>query len=257
MNIKKGYDKNYGKWFAGDVLRAVNTYSLIHDGESICVALSGGKDSITLLYILWYLNIYSHMQFNLSALHIKTDRYDTSVLKDLCEEFNISYFEESLCLEQAAPDKSICYVCSRLKRGAISDILKEQGISKIAYGHHANDVAETFFMNMVVNRKLGSFSPRVQYIDNDMVIIRPMIYLDEQTIINIHKHAELPILSYQCPYEQTNIRKDFKKAVEKLDVIFDARDFSKRLVSALENIDETNIWEMLKTGGMPADKGWS
>jgi tRNA 2-thiocytidine biosynthesis protein TtcA len=255
MNIKKGYNKNYGKWFAGDVLRAINTYSLIQDGEKICVALSGGKDSITLLYILWYLNTYSHLNFNLSAVHIKTDQYDTSVLKDLCEEFNVAYSEHSLCLERAAPDKSVCYVCSRLKRGAMSDILKELGISKIAYGHHANDVAETFFMNMLVNGKLGSFSPRVEYTDNDMVIIRPMIYLDEKVINDIHKHTGLPILSYKCPYEQTNIRKDFKKAVEKLELIFNARDFSKRLVGALENIDATNIWENLKTVEMPADKG--
>ena len=246
MDIKKRYDKCYGKWFVTDVLRAITTYDLIRDRERICVALSGGKDSITLLYILWYLSAYSHLRFDLCALHIRTDEYDTSVLEALCEELDITYLEGSLSLAEPSPSKSICYVCSRLKRGAISDMLKEQGIRKIAYGHHADDVAETFFMNIVENKKLGSFSPRVEYDNNDMVIIRPMVYLEEQLITRIHRHAGLPVLDYRCPYETKNIRKDFKKALRELDSLFDTQGFSRQLVSALENVDFTNIWENLK-----------
>ena len=246
MNITKGYDKNYGKWFLTDVLRAITAYDLIREGERVCVALSGGKDSTALLYILWYLGAYSHLKFDLSALHIRTDDYDTSVLADLCRELRITYHETSLNLKQGAPDRSICYVCSRLKRGAISDILKEQGIKKIAYGHHADDVTETFFMNIVQNRKLGSFSPRVEYDNNDMIIIRPMVYLDEQRIVTIHRHAGLPVLAYTCPHEKQHIRKNFKKAVGKLDSLFDTQGFSRQLVGALEHIDFTNIWENLK-----------
>ena len=242
MNITKDYDKNYSKWFLTDVLRAITAYDLIRDGEKGCVALSGGKDSTALLYILWYLNAYSHITFDLSALHVKTDEYDTSVLGDLCRELGITYHETSLKHKQRALGKSICYVCSRLKRGAISDILKDQGIKKIAYGHHADDVTETFFMNIVQNRKLGSFSPRVEYDNNDMIIIRPMIYLDEQRIASIHQHAGLPVLAYTCPHEEENIRKGFKKAVGRLDALFCVEGFSKRLVHALENIDRIHIW---------------
>jgi len=246
MAVKKGYDKHYGKWFLHDVLRAITTYDLIREGERVCVALSGGKDSTTLLYILWYLKSYSHMTFDLSALHIRTERYDTYVLRALCDDLGISYIEESLDLQQDIPAKSICYVCSRLKRGAISDVLKGQEIRKIAYGHHASDVAETFFMNIVKNRKLGSFSPRVEYEDNDMVIIRPMVYLDEPLIEKIHSHAGLPVLHYQCPYEAQNIRKDFKEAVGKLDTVFNIQGVPRLLVDSLENIDVTNIWENMK-----------
>jgi len=186
------------------------------------------------------------MTFDLSALHIRTERYDTYVLRALCDDLGISYIEESLDLQQDIPAKSICYVCSRLKRGAISDVLKGQEIRKIAYGHHASDVAETFFMNIVKNRKLGSFSPRVEYEDNDMVIIRPMVYLDEPLIEKIHSHAGLPVLHYQCPYEAQNIRKDFKEAVGKLDTVFNIQGVPRLLVDSLENIDVTNIWENMK-----------
>lgn len=246
MAVKKGYNKHYGKWFLSDVLRAISTYDLIRAGDKVCVALSGGKDSITLLYILWYLNAYSHVKFDLCALHIRTDDYDTAVLGALCNELGITYLEGCLSLAHPAPDKGVCYVCSRLKRGAISDILKDRGIRKIAYGHHADDVAETFFMNIVENRKLGSFSPKVEYDDNDMVIIRPMVYLEEQLITRIHRHAGLPVLAYTCPHEEENIRKDFKKALRKLDTLFDTQGFSRQLVGALENVDFTNIWENLK-----------
>lgn len=243
MAVKKGYDRHYSKWFLHDVLCAITTYDLIRNKDRVCVALSGGKDSTTLLYILWYLKSYSHVSFDLSALHIRTGNYDTGVLRTLCDDLGIPYTEESLELQQDIPAKSICYVCSRLKRGAISGILKGQGIRKIAYGHHASDVAETFFMNIVKNRKLGSFSPKVEYEDNDMVIIRPMVYLDEPLIEKIHRHAGLPVLHYRCPYEKTNIRKDFKEAVGRLDSLFAIQGFSRLLVDSLENIDVTNIWE--------------
>jgi tRNA 2-thiocytidine biosynthesis protein TtcA len=246
MAVKKGYDRNYGKWFLNDVLRAITTYDLIRDGDRVCVALSGGKDSTTLLYILWYLKSYSHTTFDLSALHIRTENYNTGVLRSLCEDLAIPYIEESLVLQHELPGKSICYVCSRLKRGAISDILKGQGIRKIAYGHHADDVAETFFMNIAQNRKLGSFSPKVEFEDNDMVIIRPLVYLDEPLIERIHRHAGLPVLHYRCPYEAENIRKDFRKAIGKLDSLFDMQGFSRLLVDSLENIDDTNVWENVK-----------
>jgi len=248
MDIRKGYDRNFGKWFASDVLRAVSGYGLIEQGEKVCVALSGGRDSVALLYILWYLNAYSNLRFDLSAVHIKTDRYDTSLLADYCADLGVHYIEEGLDLKEETPDKSICSVCSRLRRGAISRILEKEGTRKIAYGHHADDVAETFFMNIVHNRRLGSFSPRVEYADNPMIVIRPMIYLDAKRIERIHRYAGLPVLSYECPYVKDNLRQEFRKAMPGLDELFHTTGFSRILVDALENIDKTNVWEDLRVG---------
>jgi tRNA(Ile)-lysidine synthase TilS/MesJ len=216
---------------------------MIIPGERVCVALSGGKDSTTLLYILWYLNRYSHLHFDLSALHIKTGVYDTSMMQQLCAALNIPYYEEPLNAPGPAPRKSVCSLCSRLKRGAMSAVLKNKGIRKIAFAHHANDIAETFFMNILQNKKLGSFSPRVEYDNNPMVVIRPLMYLEESTISRLHKFVGLEALEYQCPYAGGNIRRETKNAVMELDAVFGIRGFARRLVESLENVDKSNLWE--------------
>lgn len=245
MEIKKDFNGNHGKWFVSDVLGAIGKYSLIKKGERICVALSGGKDSITLLYILYYINRYTFLKYELSALHIRTDQYDTDILRSLCRELGIPYLEGAIRHERKSDDNRRCYLCTRLKRGAISELLRENHISKVAYGHHADDVAETFLMNIIHNRKLGSFSPKVGYTDNPMEIIRPMIYLTEKTIVNIHRHAGLPLLDYKCPYEAYNVRKTVKEGAAKLDRLFNTEGFNRKVVDALENIDTTNIWSDL------------
>lgn len=90
------FDKNFGKWFINDVLRAIRKYELINENEKIAVALSGGKDSTTLLYILAYLKKFSNLSFSLSAAHIKIADYNTSKLRDFCRDLNVSYYEKNL-----------------------------------------------------------------------------------------------------------------------------------------------------------------
>lgn len=244
--MRQEFQKNYQKWFGKDVLRAVKRYGLIEPGEKVCVALSGGKDSMTLLFILQYLKRFSYLDFDLSAVHIKIDEYETGVLKAVCERFEIPYLEDRLRLGgQHAPEKSVCYLCARLKRGAISKVLRQNDIQKAAYGHHADDVAETFLMNLIQNRKFGSFSPKVEYANNPMVLIRPMIYLEEATIHRIHQHVGLPVFDAPCPYGNDNIRHQYKQGIQQLHSIFHTKAFSKNVIAALENLDETNIWSHL------------
>jgi len=246
MNIKTGFNKNHKKWFLTDVLRAIKKYSLISAGENICVALSGGKDSVCLLYILSYLQQYSHLDFTISAIHIKTAEYDTTVLNDFCQFLDIEYWEKRLVYPAKTRNKNSCYICSRLKRGAISALIKEKGVQKVALGHHANDVAETLLMNIIQNNQLGSMSPRVEYADNQMIIIRPLIYLQEDKIRKIHAQIGLPLLDYQCPFEDKNLRNIYKNLISQMNTLLDRSDIAKRVVDSLENIDFTNIWSNLK-----------
>ena len=245
MNIKKDFNKNYGQWFVNDVLHAIKTYKMFQPNEKVCVALSGGKDSITLLYILWFINQYSWLKLQLSALHVKTAEYNTSVLQDLCKSLSVSYYETQLFLTEKTLSKDTCYICSRLKRGAMSRFLQEKEIPIVAYGHHADDAAETFFMNMIKHKRLGSFSPKVDFEKYYINIIRPMIYLEEATIIKLHKKAGLPVLDYQCLHEDKNIRSEFKENVQKMQQVFGTKHFSRIVVESLENIDWKNVWEDL------------
>lgn len=245
MEIDTNFNKNYGQWFVNDVLHAIKTYKMFQPQEKVCVALSGGKDSITLLYILWFINRYSWLKFQLSALHVKTANYDTSVLRKLCDALSVPYFETQLFLTEKTLSKDTCYICSRLKRGAMSRFLQEKKIKTVAYGHHADDAAETFFMNMIKHKRLGSFSPKVEFEKYYINIIRPMIYLEENLITTLHKKAGLPLLDYECPHADNNIRSEFKENVQQLQQIFGVKHFSRILVESLENIDWKNVWQDL------------
>ena len=246
MELSHIHQKKWKRIIYKSVIHAIQNYAMIEENETVCVALSGGKDSIVLLTILWYLHHYSHLQFSLKAVHVKTDEYDTNCMKKLCSEMDIEYEELTLNRKPIVEHRSICYSCSRLKRGAISRFLKFNKLQKVAFGHNADDIAETFFMNMIHHKKMGSFSPKVEYNNNSMIVVRPLVYLSEKKIISFHDQLKLPILDYQCPFEEKNIRSEFKEYTKKMNSIFKVKDFNHLLIAALENIDETNIWKQQK-----------
>lgn len=241
------YNKNHAKWFVSHVLRAIRRYALIEEGDRVCVGLSGGKDSTTLLYILKYLRRYSHLKYELSAIHIRTSAdYETTVLRDYCNMLEIPYIEAALEVSSNLATEKACSICARLKRGAAAQALAERGIQKLAYGHHADDAAETLLMNIVQNKKLGSFSPKVMVEGSPVTIIRPMIYLNEKTIASVHRYAGLPFLDFTCPYARNNIRERYKGTLRLLEDSLGLRWLSRRIVHALENVDESNLWMNLR-----------
>ena len=237
------FDKNFGKWFINDVLRAIRKYKLIKEDEEIAVALSGGKDSTTLLYILAYINRFSDLSFSLSAAHIKIAEYDTTILQDFCKSLNVNYNEVKLNSEN---EKSIenCYICSRLKRGALSSLLTKHKIFKAAYGHHATDVAETFLMNIVENKKLAALTPKVEIAETLMKIIRPMIYLEEERISKIHSHLNLPHFDIPCPYKTKTNRDKYKRIIQDINRAQPNLKFSKKVIETLER-SELRDWKQL------------
>ena len=238
------FSKKYSENFAKPVLRAIKKYNMIASGQKVAVGLSGGKDSITLLYLLAWLQRYSHLDFELSAIHINTfGNHDGQLLEQLCKNLNIQLYSQNLQKPDDLPPKSICSACARLKRGAMREICYKENISALAFGHHATDAAETLLMNMLINKKLGSFCPVVQIPDSNVKIIRPMIYLTEKRIIALHKEFELPISEKKCPYEDKNQRKIYKTALQQLSETLSVPDAELRIVAALENLDEANLYK--------------
>ena len=241
------FNKNYRKWFAQDVLRAIKNYDLISENEKILLALSGGKDSTALLFIMAWLQKFSHLNFELSAIHIKAfSNYETRPLQQLCDALEIPYIEKQIDTSMDLPEKSVCSLCARLKRGVISSYCHDNGIKRVIYGHHANDVAETLLMNMLINKKLGSFCPKVGVPDSKLEIIRPGIYLQERTLAAIHKRFQLPLIKTGCPYEETSKRARFKEVLQQIKLSSELDSPELSMVKALENIDYTNIWDQVK-----------
>jgi tRNA(Ile)-lysidine synthase TilS/MesJ len=246
MDIQKEQNASFGKWFLSDVIRAIETYSLIEKGEEICVALSGGRDSTVLTYILWYLRRYSHLDFGLRALHVKTDEYDTSVLERFCAELGIEYGEARLRVDLRSYPRYPCSLCAAFKRGAMVESLAGTGVQKVAFGHNADDVAETLLMNIVHNRRLGSFTPRVEIPEGGMVIVRPMIYLDGPLVRRLHTHLGLPVLHHVCPYGEQGARNAVRATIARMEEQLDMKEFSRCVVGALENVDPSLAWKQVR-----------
>ena len=243
MNINLGFNKNYNSFFLGLVIKAIKKYGMISQNQHIVVALSGGEDSISMLYILVYLSKYSFLKFKITAIHIKTANYDTNILKEYCMALNIEYVELNSHINYTILKKGHCYTCSKIKRGVLAKYMLNNNFEIMSFGHHANDVAETFFLNMLYHKTLGSFAPFVKNKLTKLIIIRPIIYLEKNTIKKIHSSLNLPILQYKCPYAETNIREFYRDKVKLLYPLFEEKNFSQKLAFSLENFDKDNNWE--------------
>ncbi len=240
------YSKKYSESFAKPILKAIKKYNMINNGDKIAVGLSGGKDSIILLYLLAWLKKYSHLDFELFAIHINTyGNHNNELLKQICDDLQIHLFTQQLKTNDEIPSKSVCSLCARLKRGAMKEICEKEGISSIAFGHHSTDIAETLLMNILINKKLGSFCPVVQVPNSEIKIIRPMIYLTEKRIISLHEEFELPTAENKCPYEDKNQRTKYKKALRQLEKDIDIPNIELNILSALENLDDSNLYNKL------------
>lgn len=233
MKENLNFDKSI-KLMISRIIRTIRKYRLIAENETLAVAMSGGKDSAVLLFILWYLNKYSYLKFKLIALHVCTGDYDLSPIKDLCEALEIESVFLKIDMEQVANHPYICYSCSRIKRYAMWEEINRRNIKTIAYGHHADDAVDTFFMNLIIHQNIETFPPIMNYRKLNLAIIRPLIFVQEEWIADLFEKKNLTKITYQCPYEETNIRMDFRHKIEKIQAIFPEYRLKENVIKALE-----------------------
>ena len=149
----------------GSIRRAVEDYNMIQEGDKIAVALSGGKDSITLLYGLHTLRRFYPIHFDIMAItiHPDSDTFHTEELEKMCKDLGVEYViyhsDLSNILFDVRKEKNPCSLCANLRRGMLNTIALEHGCNKVALGHHLDDVIETLFMNMCLNGNIHTFSP--------------------------------------------------------------------------------------------------
>ena len=170
--------------------KAIENYEMINDGDKIAVGLSGGKDSVTLLYILAGLKRFYPKKFELVAITIDLgldyDQKEVESLKNLCAELNVEYhivptdIYQILFVERK--EKSPCSLCSKMRRGALNTKAIELGCNKLALGHHADDLIETLFLSLFYEGRLSTFEPITYLSRANMTVIRPMIYIEEKNI---------------------------------------------------------------------------
>ena len=208
----------------GYLRKAIEHYNMIDEGDKIAVALSGGKDSTTLLMGLKALQRFYPKHFELIAISVNPgfEFFDTSFLKDLCSNLDIEFVEAKSHIKEIVFDirkeRSPCSLCANLRRGILNSTAIEYGCNKLALGHNEDDVLETFFLNMFYAGNLSTFAP-VSYMDRSKItLIRPLIYAPEKEIRKFIKREDIQVMPKNCPMDGVSKREDMKEMLYKLSV---------------------------------------
>lgn len=199
--------------------KAIEEYHMIDEGDKIAVCLSGGKDSITLLHGLKALQRFYPKSFDLIAISIDPgfDFFDTSLLKQICQEVDVPLFIEKSNAKEIVFDirkeKNPCSLCANLRRGVINSVAIREGCHKIALGHNQDDVLETFLLNLFYTGNISTFAP-VSYMDRSQItLIRPLIYTPEKEARRFVRKNNLTVMPKVCPMDGTSKREEMKQFI--------------------------------------------
>ena len=202
--------------------KAVDDYQMIEEGDKIAVGISGGKDSLVLLYALAGLRRFYPQKFTLEAITVDLGfpGFDLSEIKALCEKLEVSYTvvktDIGEVIFQSREETNPCSLCAKMRKGAFNEEAKRLGCNKSAYAHHKDDVIETMLMSLIYEGRYYTFAP-VTYLDRmDITLIRPLIYVNEADIIGFKNLYELPIQKNPCPadgYTKREYAKDLIKQI--------------------------------------------
>ena len=208
----------------GYLRKAIEHYNMIEEGDKIAIALSGGKDSITLLKGLKALQRFYPKHFELVAISVNPgfEFFDSSLLEKICNETGVEYIEAKSDIKEIVFDirkeKNPCSLCANLRRGILNSTAIEHGCTKLALGHNEDDVLETFFLNMLFAGNLSTFAP-VSYMDRSkMTVIRPLIYASEKEIKKFIKRSNITVMNKNCPMDGVSKREFMKDLIYKLSI---------------------------------------
>ena len=204
--------------------RAIDDFKMIENGDKIAVGISGGKDSLALLYALKGLQRFYPNKFELEAITVDLgfgiQNFDK--IKEYCESFDVPYTviktDIAEIIFNERKESSPCSLCAKMRKGSLNEVAKDHGCNKIAYAHHKDDVIETMFLSLIYEGRFHCFSP-VTHLDRiGLTLIRPMIYVQERDVVGFAKKYELPVAKSMCPvdgYTKRQYVKDLIKQLEK------------------------------------------
>lgn len=194
--------------------RAIGSFSLITDGDSIAIGLSGGKDSLVLAFALARFAKVAPVRFGLTAITIDTGYAETGSIRIFCEGLGITHYSRAVEVPMIAAQHGLennpCSICARLRRGALHSFAATLGCNKVALGHHADDAIETLIMNLFMNGRIDCFKPSTLLTRAKLTLIRPLVYTPESLIAAVAEELSLPIVENRCPVAKRTKRQEAK-----------------------------------------------
>lgn len=205
------------------VRQAAEEFDMIQEGDKIAIGVSGGKDSLALLYALAGMRNFYPKKYEVVALTVDLGygEFDLRGVAELCEKLQVEYHviktEIANIVQEKVEKGTYCAMCAKLRKGALNSFAKEQGCNKVAYAHHKDDMVETMLLSLLYEGQFFSFAPSMYYREADLTVIRPMIYISEADVIGFKNKYELPCVKNPCPHDGITRREYVKKLVSQLN----------------------------------------
>ena len=222
-----------------NVRQAVDDYHMIETGDKIAVGISGGKDSLTLLYALSNLRKFYPQKFELFAItaDVGFQNINFDAVQKLCADLDVPYTIVKTEIAQIVFDirkeNNPCSLCAKMRKGAINDALIKMGYNKIAYAHHKDDVIETMMMSLLYEGRLHTFSPVTHLDRSGITVIRPLLYMGEADVKGfVHKY-NLPVVKSTCPVDGHTRREYVKNLIRQINL--ENPGVKERMFTAVKN----------------------
>ncbi len=226
--------------------KAIDDYNMIEEGDRIAIGISGGKDSLTLLYALSHLRRFYPKHFDIVAVTVDLGwgNLDLSRISELCRELDVEYHIEKTDIYNVIfnerKESNPCSLCAKMRKGALNDAMKLKGCNKIAYAHHKDDVIDTMMLSLIYEGRFHTFAP-VTYLDRtDLYVIRPLIYLSEAEVVGFVNKYDVPVVKSPCPADKHTKREYVKNIIQEINL--ETPGVRNRMFTAIK---ESNIkgWE--------------
>ena len=234
----------------GCIRKADTDFHMIEDGDRIAVGVSGGKDSLLLLHALSLYRKFTHKDFTLQAITVDNGlgSPDYSRITALCESLGIPYIikktEIGEIIFNYRKEKNPCALCAKMRRAVLANTCVENGVSKLALGHHRDDAVETLLLSLFYEGRFHTFHPVTRMSRTGITVIRPLVYLPESHVRHMQKVLDLPVLKSSCPADGKTERETMSGLLSEMKKY--CPDIQERILHALRN-EPYDLWQ--KSGG--------
>ena len=239
--------KKVRKKIISSTSKCIKEFNMIQEGDHIMVCISGGKDSYTMLDMFIHFQKYGDIPFEITVVNMdqKQPGFPEKVLPEYLNKLGVRFHiaekdTYSIVMDKIPEGKTMCSLCSRLRRGTLYDKARELGCNKLALGHHREDIIETFFLNLFFSGKLEAMPPKFKIDEGDLLVLRPLSFCKEDDIATYSSLKEFPIIPCNLCGSQENLqRKKIKSLLNDWE-----KDYPNRksiIFNALKNISPSHM----------------